>query len=474
MTYLPTFYIITTAPIPSPSVCLSFESTMAATPATEAPAEPALDGPRHIRFWLRCLRTILPHHYTSNDSTRLALGFFILSALDLLAPSSPDQSKRKSLLTFEERNHLHAWILSLQHPYGGFCGSPHHVWPTGLTDAWDPHTDTFVARDPENANIAATCFALLCLGILADDDGHGSDAFRGVHRVRTLRWLKKLQREDGSFGENITADGQIVGSRDMRYCYVAAIIRWALGGGEGDDKSLDFNVEALVNHIRSGQTFDGGMGESSTHEGHGGYAYCAVAALSLLDLANPDPSLPPNHYVQTGIPSIPSLVRFLVNRQVAYTEIDQDDEIDEETANHPLPDLSSLSLDPTIATPNVIGFNGRLNKLPDTCYVWWNSGALAILGEAQFIANLPVRRFILDKTQHLVGGFAKYPGGPPDMYHAYMGLAALGTLAGDGSSEPGMRKFDARLCASADTVARMSRARETLLAPPSDSDSDEN
>jgi geranylgeranyl transferase type-1 subunit beta len=134
-----------------------------------------------------------------------------------------------------------------------------------LTRGWDADTETYVARDPANANIAATGFALLCLGVLAEGDG--ADAFQGVDRVRTLKWLKRLQREDGSFGEVIADDGRIAGGRDMRYCYVAVIIRWALGGGE-DDKSLDFDVDALVRHIRRGQTFDGGISESSTHESH--------------------------------------------------------------------------------------------------------------------------------------------------------------------------------------------------------------
>jgi len=189
----------------------------------------------------------------------------------------------------------------------------------------------------------------------------------------------------------------------------------------------------------------------------GGYAYCAVAALALLDAANPDSSAAPDHYIRAGIPSQPSLIHFLANRQFAYLGSGEDDE---DSANHPLPDLSSLSVSNDV--PVAAGFNGRLNKLPDTCYAWWNAGALALLGEGDLIDRSSARRFILEKTQHLVGGFAKYPGGPPDVYHAYMGLAALGTMAGN-DSEPGLAKFDSRLCISADAAARMAKAREALL-----------
>ncbi|KAI1437593.1 terpenoid cyclases/Protein prenyltransferase [Xylaria sp. CBS 124048] len=426
--------------------------------ATDVSPEPPLDTARHIRYWQRCFHTVLPYHYTSNDSIRLTLGFFIISALDLLSASSPTP-----LITSQDRSRLRAWVLRLQHPHGGFCGSPHHVLPKDLTSTYDRKTGTEVARDPSNANIAATGFALLCLGVLGEGDG--SDALRGVNRVQTLTWLKKLQREDGSFGELLTEQGQVSGGRDMRYCYLAAIIRWALGAADGDP-ALDFDVDALVGHIRRGQTFDGGMGESSTHESHSGYAYCAVAALALLDSANPDPSAAPDHYLHTGIPSISSLIRFLVSRQFIYlepkSEGGEEDEEDDATPNHPLPDLSSLSL--SDLEPQLAGFNGRLNKVPDTCYTWWNSGALSLLGQDKLISRGPARRFILEKTQHRIGGFAKHPDGPPDIYHAYLGLAALATIAGP-AGEPGLAKFHPGLCISADAAARIAKAKETVLNP---------
>ncbi|KAI0399185.1 terpenoid cyclases/protein prenyltransferase alpha-alpha toroid [Xylaria palmicola] len=433
-------------------------STPAAVDPSSDPSslDPPLDAARHVRYWQRCLHSVLPHHYTSNDSIRLTLGFFITSALDVLSPSPP------ALLAPDDRARLRAWVLQLQHPHGGFCGSPHHVLPQGLTSTFDPATSTYVARDPANANIAATGFALLSMGILADGDG--TDAFARVDQARTLAWLKKLQRPDGSFGEVLTDDGRVAGGRDMRYCYIAAIIRWALGGAEGDG-SLDFDVDALVAHIRRAQTFDGGMSESSLHESHSGYAYCAVAALALLDAADADAGATPHRYIHAGIPSVPSLVHFLASRQFAYSHSDYDDsdsDPDDDLTSQPLPELSRLSLHGAGAgaAPHMTAFNGRLNKLPDTCYTWWNSGALSLLGEHGLVARGPARRFLLDKTQHLIGGFAKHPGGPPDVYHAYMGLAALANMG-----DPGLAAFDPRLCVSAAAAARIARARESMLRP---------
>ncbi|KAI1761885.1 terpenoid cyclases/Protein prenyltransferase [Hypoxylon sp. FL1150] len=431
-------------------------------------SEPPLDTARHIRYWQRCFRSLLPHHYVSNDSIRLTLGFFIVAALDLLSsPSSysepPRDPLKASLITPDDRKRLRAWVLSLQHPQGGFCGSPHHVLPEKYATEWDPINNVESARDPANANIAATYFALLLLGIVADDDG--SSAFEGVHRIKTLRWLKKLQRDDGSFGEIIDEDGYVGGGRDMRYCYLAATIRWALGGPEAGE---DFDVDVLAAHIRRGQTFDGGVAESSTHESHAGYAYCAVAALSLLDHANPNAATEPNRYLHAGIPSVSSLVHFLACRQFDYL----DPIIDGENAESP-PDLSTLTLSDT---PITAGFNGRLNKAADTCYTWWVCGALTMLGEGRVVDRSPARKFILEKVQHLIGGFAKHPGGPPDVYHAYLGLAALATMAGEdvAGKEEGLGKFDPRLCISREASERVARAREALLAPPEDESDDED
>ena len=90
----------------------------------------SFDRTRHVKYWQRCYKSVLPHHYTPNDSTRLTLGFFILAALDLLSSSS---AAAESLIPRAERPRLRAWVLSLQHREGGFCGSSNHVFPRFVT-----------------------------------------------------------------------------------------------------------------------------------------------------------------------------------------------------------------------------------------------------------------------------------------------------------------------------------------------------
>lgn len=503
--------------------------------------KPSLKTPIHLRYWQRCLRTFLPHHYTPNDSQRMTLGFFIIAAIDLLSPSSaspstsatatatspPDQQQQpptKPILTPKDRRNLRQWVLACQHPDGGFCGSPTHVFPP------HQHQDTMGMG---NANIAATYFALLLLAMLAEDDDDGGGAaegtFAGVHRAKTLRWLRRLQRsEDGSFGEVVyelpdlagqhQAGGEgggkggttatiVGGGKDMRYCYLAATIRWILRGEGEDEEVEDIDVTALLAHIRRSQTYDGGFSESFRHESHAGYAYCAVAALALLDRpdeeevegekeeetagaetgakAEQTPYYKRSQALQDGISDIPGFISFLVSRQFAYLDPERadggaegdnndDNDDDADCANF---QLASLSLADHDEPPRHVGFNGRCNKVADTCYTWWVLGSLSVLGVLGNGHDGPApdndrdrnntvdpaalraqRDFLLDKTQHAVGGFGKRPGDPPDIYHSSLGLAALATMG-----YPGLKRFDPGLCVSADTVRKIEKGRRALL-----------
>ncbi|KAF7515576.1 hypothetical protein G7054_g14508 [Neopestalotiopsis clavispora] len=425
-----------------------------------------LDAARHIRYFKRCYSAVLPHHYTANDSSRLSLGYFIVAGLDILSsPSSyttssdPKSKPPPSLLTSQDRYRLRKWVLSLQHRGGGFCGSPQHVFP-------DEMLPNGPVADPENANIAATYFALMLLAIVAEDSKESSkdtplDIYINVNRIATLRWLKSLQRDDGSFGEILKPNGTVGGGRDMRYAYMAAVIRWVLGGDQaGSD--VDFDVDKFVSHIKQSQTFDGGIAESAMGESHAGYSYCAVAALSMLDLTADDKENP-NQYLKAGIPSIPALVHYLVSRQFVYTEeADSEDEDETEPSSTPAPDMASLSLEDA----SVAGFSGRPNKIPDTCYTWWVAGALDLLGDAfegpTTVDQASGKQFLLEKTQHVIGGFGKNAGKPPDVYHAYLGLAALATMAGD-KQEAGLGLFDVRLCIGREAANRVAIGRREIL-----------
>lgn len=71
----------------------------------------------------------------------------------------------------------------------------------------------------------------------------------------------------------------------------------------------------------------------------------------------------------------------------------------------------------------------------------------------------PSRDFILAVTQHPIGGFSKTAGDPPDLFHSYLGLAALAMMG-----EPGLKDFDIDLCCSQETARKLELAREGFPA----------
>lgn len=359
---------------------------------TEAEA-PKFHKDRHIRYFTRCFRTLLPHSYTATDSSRMTLGFFILSGLDLLGVGA-------DTFTESERARTRAWILACQHPHGGFCGSPAHRYPDSY------YADIGREGGPEvmdPANLPATCFALLALSFFG--------GFEGVDRRRCLKWLRGLQRGDGSFGELVTREGVVMGGKDMRYCFVAVAVRWLLRGEEeGLGVVGDIDVEGLVGYLRDAQTYDGGIAESSQHEAHGmfffvdmvgmdadgllaGYMFCAIACLKLLDRLTDSPSISPHtqdsaETLKSGLPDIPAAIRWLVSRQVDYIpeKEDEDEDVDEDeevngfsgptalaNGTEPLP-----SHDISLHENLFVGFNGRCNKPVDTCYAFWVMSSLSV------------------------------------------------------------------------------------------------
>ncbi len=209
------------APIPT-----HFNTDIPSLPSMSA-SEPILHRDRHIRYWLRCLKTLLPTEYTANDANRTTLAFFTVCALDLLGAL-------QSHTTDAARHDYISWVYRQQHPAGGFRGFP----GTDLGKESAPHNARW---DP--ANLPATYFALVTLVILGDD-------LARVDRGRCLEWVVQLQREDGSFGDVLDKDtGNPGGGMDTRFCYSAAAVRFMLWR-EGKQEA-DIDVDALVRYLNS-------------------------------------------------------------------------------------------------------------------------------------------------------------------------------------------------------------------------------
>jgi geranylgeranyl transferase type-1 subunit beta len=405
--------------------------------APTLPSEPQLNYPRHIKYWRRNLKTLLPHFYTSNDANRMLLALFTVSALDILGDLD-------SALSAEERQGHIDWVYRCQVPSGGF-----RPWPG--SDFGHMSNDDNMKWDPPH--IPGTFFALLTLVVLGDDLGK-------VKRREILKWLLRMQRPEGSFGETVSDDGFVRGGNDSRFGFMATAIRYILRGDlEGPCEGVpDIDVDKFVSCVRAAECYDGGISEAPYHEAHGGFTCCAVAALYFLDRLPLPPSQKPDGVVR-GITNLQRTLKWLVSRQTAT--LDGDDGIDtlndetdtSETCHdaHSFVQLRSYISKQGeenmkgIPHPHFelqwVGVNGRCNKVADTCYAYWVSAPLKLLGYMDIIEQKPIRKWLLEKTQHIVGGFGKVTGDPPDMYHSFLGLMVLAMFG-----EPGLQSVDEALC----------------------------
>lgn len=159
----------------------------------------------------------------------------MISAVDLLG--ALDTS-----ISAEGRRDYVDWIYHCQHPDGGF-----RMWPG--TDFGERANEVNAQWDP--ANVPATYFALGALLVLGDD-------LSRVKRRLTLRWLRKMQRSNGSFGETFVG-GAIQGGKDPRSAHCACGARYILRGARSGPRTIDgeevedIDVDALVRCVRAAE-----------------------------------------------------------------------------------------------------------------------------------------------------------------------------------------------------------------------------
>ncbi|KAL4566592.1 hypothetical protein LXL04_030711 [Taraxacum kok-saghyz] len=170
---------------------------------------------------------------------------------------------------------------------------------------------------------------------------------------------------------------------DLWFVYCAAVISSLSDDWSGMDN------EKAKDYILSCQSYDGGFGLIPGQESHGGATYCAVASLRLIGFIEAD----------------------LLSLSQSSSMIDV-----------------QLLLDWCLQRQAVDGgFQGRPNKTSDTCYAFWIGGVLRILGADEFIDETALREFLLT-CQSKYGGFSKFPGEFPDLYHSYYGFTAFSNL----------------------------------------------
>jgi protein farnesyltransferase subunit beta len=184
-----------------------------------------------------------------------------------------------------------------------------------------------------------------------------------------------------------TFQNHINGESDLRSTYCAIITASVLNLINYDNLDEDDLTKGMVNNIKNCQTFEGGLGPEPFCEAHGGYSYCGIATLVLLNkLKEIDMN---------------SFLRWLVNRQMIKEG----------------------------------GFNGRTNKLVDSCYSFWQGSIfnMIYMGDNKFTYDmellydqLSLQAYIIFACQNTkFGGLADKPPKFPDLFHTNYASAGL-------------------------------------------------
>ena len=110
------------------------------------------------------------------------------------------------------------------------------------------------------------------------------ERFEDIHRNELYRFFLSQNQPDGSFSVHV--NGYLFGSElrfsesDCRSCYCVLSISRLL---HMLTPELIYGVKEF---ILSCQTYEGGFGGRPCTEAHGGYTFCAVACLSILNALN--------------------------------------------------------------------------------------------------------------------------------------------------------------------------------------------
>ncbi|KAJ2005020.1 geranylgeranyl transferase type-1 subunit beta [Coemansia thaxteri] len=191
----------------------------------------------------------------------------------------------------------------------------------------------------------------------------GDDLAR-VDGAAIVRALRLLQQESGCFAPHPGTT-----ERDPRFVYCACAISAILGDWSGVDR------DAAVAYIVSCSNPDGGMTQAPFHESHGGHVYCCVASLALMGRLD-------------ALPDRARTLRWALQRLGA-------------------------------------GYQGRVNKPPDSCYAFWVGAAVEILGGHDLVDPSAVDAFLM-QCETRFGGIAKWPDAHPDPLHAALGVVGFG------------------------------------------------
>ena len=363
----------------------------------------------HVRFFLDSLES-LPAHYTSLDAARLTAVYFSVIGLDIM--NEIDRVDKARICNFIYGLQLHeirdetdnlCKECNAELPSSSSCSSSGHVLRhggfIGSSYLGQPfRSDYQYPADPSsissNSNSKAGKNDDPCSCIPFEYmQGHLAMAYTSLATLITLEddlerldkkalisSISELQQENGSFSAT-----KVGTESDMRFLYCACAVSSFLNDFSG------INIEKAISFIDSCITYEGGFALIENAEAQGGATYCAIASLILMNSLDKIP--------RQKIRNLMTWCNQRIHR----------------------------------------GYNGRTNKVPDSCYSFWIGASLEMLNAFQDTNLDECVEFILRDCQlhkwNENGGFSKTPGDYPDILHTFYSISWLALRFGNNKQQ---------------------------------------
>ena len=398
----------------------------------------------HINYLSNALSEPLSRGFISLDASHPWMIYWCLHSLDLMRHFDPQPSEKSSTLSDDNGGLNDLETLQKSHLLKRIVSTLKHCWTdtqlqfdVGEVNSNEKlsqlHKDQQKLKQDDNTkangkvtiigggfgggpqqepHCAPTYAAVLSLCIIASigssmtkDDGTNKKSHNPYHESGRLAMelLKEKRlplyaffltlREQ--YGVEHTAfrmhhDGEI----DVRASYCILTPCHLLGLLDKEQEKNHLLSPSIAQYIASCQTFEGGFGAEPFNEAHGGYTFCALAALRILDAVS--------------MVDVEQLRSWLSRRQMHFEG----------------------------------GFSGRTNKLVDGCYSFWQGGAVAVLdgwynemngGNKKLVDEngglsfdeVMLQRYILLCAQDVNGGLRDKPSKGRDFYHSCYNLSGL-------------------------------------------------
>lgn len=236
----------------------------------------------------------------------------------------------------------------------------------------DPVVGGYGGGPGQSSHLASSFSVIMTLCGLGTEE-----ALMSIDCMSLLRFILQMKQADGSFRVSFG------GETDVRALYCAICIASIVGLLEGVE--AEKITRGCASYVKSLQGFDGGLGGEPGAESHGGNSFCGLATLVILD--------------ELDALDTDALLDWAVMRQMAYEG----------------------------------GFQGRTNKLVDSCYSFWVGSLFPLLGlkagapagvSKLFDADA-LQRYVLECAQLETGGFRDKPGTSRDLMHSCYALSGL-------------------------------------------------